>query len=106
MECECCHACSGCCHPHVLSNISAICLSLGIIACLTSIYFFVDGLYETRGDYPGCYDSCIGYAFGSILVIVGGVITIVSGGLFVNAHYRLRSQRNSNNEQEKKRTKV
>ena len=101
MECECCHACSGCCHPHVLFYTSNICLLLGLIVCFSSIYFFVDGLYETRGIYPaGCYDSCMGYAFGSILIVVGGCVTIVSGGLFVNAYYRLRRQKRSSNNNE------
>jgi hypothetical protein len=39
----------------------------------------------------------MGYAFGSILIVVGGCVTIVSGGLFVNAYYRLRRQKRSSN---------
>jgi hypothetical protein len=46
----------------------------------------------------------MGYAFGSILIVVGGCVTIVSSGLYVNAYYRLRRQkRSSNNEQEEEK---
>ena len=73
----------------VLAWSSAICLALGVGLCLGSVYFFVDGLFETRGVI-GCYDSCLGYAFGVILAVPGLCVSIVSSVLLANACCRIR----------------
>ena len=60
---------------------------------------------KRRHGVDGCYDSCMGYAYGSILVIMGLCVTIISFVLLVNANYRLRrhhrSSSNNNNEEER-----
>ena len=73
----------------MLAGSSVVCLTLGVGLSLGSIYFFVDGLFERRGN-PGCYDSCLGYAFGTVLVVPGLCMTIISLALLVNACIRLR----------------